>query len=275
MPRPTTIARVRAALVRATAHVETLRRRIAETGIHRTFFLCSTPRTGSTMLGNLLADTGQVGRAGEAFGEPFRRDVVPGLSRGRFDDYLVTESVRRARGTGTLGYKLHWDQVELFLYLLRLRRGLGGATDGEVLAAVFPEPRYVFMTREDSLAQAVSWWKSMTTGKWIDGERPSGEPRFDAAGIESRLRRIEAHNANWRRWFAANRIEPLPVTYERLAADPTGEARRILAFVGVEVPADFAAVPRTSVHSDAVNREWIERYRELERRSGSQAPSTT
>lgn len=274
MPGLTTIARVRAALVRATAHVETLRRRIADTGIRRTFFVCSTPRTGSTMLGNLLADTGLVGRAGEAFGEPFRRDVVPGLSRRRFDDYLVRESAGRARGTGTLGYKLHWNQVELFLYLLRLRRGLGGTTDGEVLAAIFPEPRYVFMTREDSLAQGVSWWKSMTTGKWIDGERPSGEPRFDASGIESRLRRIDAHNAAWRRWFAANRIEPLPMTYERLAADPTAEARRILEFVGVEVPADFAAVPKTSVHADAVNREWIERYRALERTS-SPAASTT
>jgi LPS sulfotransferase NodH len=266
---------VRAAFVRATAHVETLRRRIAEAGISRTFFVCSTPRTGSTMLGNLLAETGLVGRAGEAFGEPFRRDVVPTLSRRRFDDYLVRESALRARGTGTLGYKLHWDQVELFLHLLRLRRGLRGRTDAEVIAAVFPAPRYVFMTREDDLAQAVSWWKSMTTGKWVDGERPSGEPRFDAAGISGRLRQIEAHNEAWRRWFAANRVEPLEVTYEGLVADPTGEARRILEFLGVDLAADFAAVPRTEVQADPVNREWIERYRELESRSGSQAASTT
>lgn len=266
---------MRAALVRATAHVDTLRRRIAETGIRRTFFVCSTPRTGSTMLGNLLAETGLVGRAGEAFGEPFRRDVVPTLSRRGFDDYLVRESGRRARGTDTLGFKLHWDQVEVFLYLLRLRRGLRGLTDGEVIAAVFPEPRHVFMTRDDRLAQAVSWWKSMTTGKWIDGESPRSEPRFDAAGIGGRLRQIDAHDEAWRRWFAANRLEPLPVTYEGLVANPSREARRILEFLGVEVPAGFAAVPRTEVQADPVNREWIERYRELESRSGSQAASTT
>jgi LPS sulfotransferase NodH len=267
--------RVRAVFVRATAHVEMLRRRIAEVGIRRTFFVCSTPRTGSTMLGNLLAETGLVGRAGEAFGEPFRRDVVPALSRRGFDDYLVRESARRARGTSTLGFKLHWDQVEVFLYLLRLRRGLRGATDGDVIAAVFPEPRYVFMTRGDRLAQAVSWWKSMTTGKWIDGESPQGEPRFDAAGIAGRLRQIDAHDEAWRRWFAANRIEPLAVTYEALVADPSGEARRILDFVGIDVPEGFAAVPRTEVQADPVNREWIERYRELESRSGSQPASTT
>ena len=219
------------------------------------------------MLGNLLAETGLVGRAGEAFGEPFRRDVVPTLSRRGFDDYLVRESARRARGTSTLGYKLHRDQVEVFLYLLRLRRGLRGASDGEVVAAVFPRPRYVFMTRDDRLAQAVSWWKSMTTGQWIDGESPQGEARFDAAGIAGRLRQIDAHNQAWCDWFAGNRIEPLAVTYEALVADPTGEARRILEFVGVDVPAGFEAVPRTKVQADPVNREWIERYRELETQS--------
>jgi LPS sulfotransferase NodH len=227
------------------------------------------------MLGNLLAETGLVGRAGETFGEPFRRDVVPTLSRRAFDDYLVRESARRARGTTTLGFKLHWDQVELFLYLLRLRRGLGSATDAGVITAVFPSPHYVFMTREDTLAQAVSWWKSITTGKWVDGQPAKGEPRFDADGIAGRVRQIEAHTQAWQRWFDANGIEPLAVTYERLAADPTREARRVLEFVGVEVPADFTVVPRTEVHANAVNSEWIERYRELESRSGSQPASTT
>jgi LPS sulfotransferase NodH len=269
------LAPVRASLVRLISHVSTLRGRIEAAGIERTFFVCSTPRTGSTMLGNLLADSGLVGRAGEAFGEPFRRDVVPTLSRRDFDDYLVRESDRRARGTGTLGYKLHWDQVEVFLYLLRLRRGLGGATDAEVVAAVFPEPRYVFMTREDSLAQAVSWWKSITTGKWIDGETASGEPTFDADGIGERLRQIEAHNQAWQHWFEANRVEPLRLTYEQLVSDPAREARRILEFVGVDVPAGFAIAPRTEVQADALNRQWIKRYRELESRSGSQAASTT
>ena len=128
---------MRAALVRLTGHVSTLRRRIEAAGVERSFFICSTPRTGSTMLGNLLGETGLVGRAGEYFGEPFRRDVVPGLTRRGFDDYLVG-CTRHARGTGALGIKLQWDQVEVFLHLLRLRRGLGEATDAEVLAAVFP-----------------------------------------------------------------------------------------------------------------------------------------
>jgi LPS sulfotransferase NodH len=251
-----------ASLVRLAAHVSALRGRLEAAGIRRTFFICSTPRTGSTMLGNLLADTGLVGRAGEYFGEFFRRDVVPGLSRAGFDDYLVG-CTQHARGTGTFGIKLHWDQVEVFLHLLRLRRGLRGASDRRVIEAVFPAPRFVWITREDTLAQGVSWWKAITSGRWTDGRAVTGEAAFDADGIAGRVRRIDEHTEAWRRWFEANGIEPLRLTYEELAADPTGAARRVLAFIGVEVPAGFAVTPGTEQQADAVNEDWIRRYRRL------------
>jgi LPS sulfotransferase NodH len=124
------------------------------------------------------------------------------------------------------------------------------------------------MTREDRLAQAVSWWKAMTTGKWTDGRPVTGEPRFDADGIVARLRRIEEHTEAWRGWFAANGVEPLPVTYERLAADPSAEARRVLAFLGVEVPPDLQIAAVTERQADAVNEDWIRRYRESGTHSG-------
>jgi LPS sulfotransferase NodH len=252
---------MRAALVRLSGHVSKLRGRIESEGIERSFFICSTPRTGSTMLGNLLGETGLVGRAGEYFGEPFRREVVPGLTRRGFDDYLVG-CTRHARGTGALGIKLQSDQVEVFLHLLRLRRGLGGATDAEAIAAVLPDPRYLFVTREDTLAQAVSWWRAMTSGKWVDGRPVTGDAVFDADGIATRVKRIGEQNEAWRRWFAANDLEPLPVTYEQLAGDPAGEVRRALAFLDVDAPADLAVEHVTDRQADALNDDWIRRYRE-------------
>src|SRR5215831_920271 len=252
---------MRAALLRSTTHVTKLRNRIESAGIERTFFLCSSPRTGSTMLGNLLAETRLVGRAGEVFGEVFYRDVVPGLSRRQFDEYLVVQSARRARETPTLGIKLHWYQVESFLYHLRLRRGLTSANDREVVEAVFPTPTFVWMTREDTIAQAVSWWKAMSTGRWTGTQAARAGAEYDEDGITGRLRRIEADDRSWRRWFGANEIEPLHVVYEELAADPTGEVRRVLEHIGVDVPPELVVVPRTERQADAVNAEWIERYR--------------
>jgi LPS sulfotransferase NodH len=253
---------VRASLVRLAQHVSTLRRRIAEAGIERTFFACSTPRTGSTMLGDLLAGTGLVGHADEYFGEVFRQEIVPGLTRRGFDDYLVG-CTQHARGTGTFGVKLHWDQLEVFLYLLRLRRGVRGLTDLQVIQAVFPAPRFVWLTREDVLAQAVSWWKSITSGKWTDGQAVIGEPSFDFDRVAGRVRRIEEQTQAWRGWLERNAVDPLQLTYEELAADPTSAARRVLEFVGVDIPADLVVEPSTVQQADALNEDWIRRYREL------------
>jgi LPS sulfotransferase NodH len=252
---------LRTRIVSLGSHVSELRRRLEAAGVERTFFVCSTPRTGSTMLGNTLAETGLVGRAGEYFGEAFRRKIVPGLTRRGFDDYLVA-CARHARGTGTLGVKLHWDQVDVFVHLLRLRRGLRGATDADVIDAVFPAPRHVWLTREDTLAQAVSWWRSMGSGKWTDGRAVTGEPVFDTDGIAGRERRIEEHTEAWRRWFEQNGIEPLALTYEQLAADPTATIRETLAFLGVAAPPDLTIEPTTERQADELNEDWIRRYRE-------------
>jgi LPS sulfotransferase NodH len=254
--------RLRTRIVRFQQHASMLQGRIRAAGIERSFFLCSTPRTGSTMLGNMLAETGLVGRAGEYFGETFRRDAAWGIGRAGFDGYLVG-CLGHARGSGTFGLKLHWDQVEGFLHHLRLRRGLGRLSDAQVIAAIFPRPSYLFLTREDALAQAVSWWKAMTSGKWTDGRPVTGQAAFDFAGIDDRLRQVEVHTERWRRWFAANDVRPLELSYERVAADPTAAVREALAHVGVAVPAGLAIEPQTERQSDEVNEEWIRRYREL------------
>src|SRR4029079_2546776 len=133
----------------------------------------------------------------------------------------------RARETPTLGIKLHWYQVESFLYHLRLRRGLTDANEREVIEDVFPSPTFVWMTREDTVAQAVSWWKAMSTGRWVGAQAARAEAEYDEDGIRGRLQRIESDTPSWLRWFDANEVEPLHVVYEELAAEPTGEVRRV------------------------------------------------
>jgi LPS sulfotransferase NodH len=64
----------------------------------------------------------------------------------------------------------------------------------------------------------------------------------------------------WKEWFAANGIEPLPISYEELVDEPAGVARRALRFIGVPVPDDLVVEARTRRQGDEVNEEWIRRY---------------
>jgi LPS sulfotransferase NodH len=60
-----------------------------------------------------------------------------------------------------------------------------------------------------------------------------------------------------------NGIEPLATAYEELSADTIGTTRRVLAFLGVELPRDVKITSRTVKQADEVNDEWIARYRTI------------
>lgn len=210
------------------------------------------------MLADLLAASGAVGMAAEHFNP----HIVPRGSRVRVGDYLV-ECTRKACRTGAFGTKLHWDQHGPFLNLLRGLRGSEGLSDRELVEAVLPEPRYLWIRREDVVAQAVSWWRAKTTRVWLDDDRPLADPTFDFEAIDQRVRMAREQNAGWRQWFEENGIEACSVLYEELVADPGAVARRALAFLGVDVAGDLTAPPRTRRQADGLNEEWICRYREL------------
>lgn len=225
-------------------------------GIERSFLVCATPRSGSNMLARMLADTGLVGLAGERF----NHSELPGWARRRPVRYLE-ECAADARGTGVFGLKLHWDQVERFLALLRSLRG-SPPGDREVIEAVVPQPRYVHLRREDPVAQGVSWWKARTSGAWIGGRGAPREPVFDFDGIDERVQRVQEHDLEWSRWFDTNGIDALELTYERLVADPAAVVGRTFEHLGVDAPVGLVVEPRTARQADEVNEDWIRRYRE-------------
>ena len=53
---------------------------------------------------------------------------------------------------------------------------------------------------------------------------------------------------------------PYEVTYEELAADPTGTAHRVLDHLGLEVPPDRQVVVGHHRQADQLNAEWITKF---------------
>lgn len=239
--------------------VADLRRRLEDAGITGSFFVCTTPRTGSTMLVYALAESRLVGLAAEHF-NPL---TVPRESDRRIGDHFL-DCTGKAGGTGIFGMKLHWSHLEPLLGRLRRLRGTRGLSDAGLLEAVLPEPRYIALSREDKLAQAVSWWRAKVSRVWLDDDEQVAEPEFEFDAIDERLRIAREHDQAWQRWFDANGITPHRITYEQLVVDPAGVARGALAYLGVQARADFAPSPWTRRQADSLNDEWMRRYRELE-----------
>jgi LPS sulfotransferase NodH len=142
------------------------------------------------------------------------------------------------------------------------------ATDAGRIAAAFGTPIYLFVSRRDKVAQAISRIKAEQSGLWhraADGSvREQGgayrPPEYNRATIEASIAETTAHEAEWHNWFAGQGIAPLELAYEDLSADPIGSIRTVLTALGRNASAADQIVPRTSKLADAQSREWAERY---------------
>lgn len=242
------------------------------------YFVCATPRTGSSLLLGLLGSTGVAGRPQAYFRAADEstwadRWGLPRGPRGDFDYADYVSAARRAgRGAnGTFGAKLMWGTLdELVGKLGAVHPDLAG-DDVALLGRFFGRTRFVYLRRDDVLAQAVSWLRAEQTDVWylgghgeISGSRAGGTARptrFDADGINRLLRTAREHHAAWQNWFASVGVRPYAVCYEDLVADMAGTTRRILDFLGLRPPHGHTVTARHHRQADALNDAWMARYR--------------
>jgi LPS sulfotransferase NodH len=235
------------------------------TGPRRSVFICGIQRSGTWLLAHLLQSTGVVGRPGEFFSPDDARRFREDWRASRFEDYLARVFEVGTSPNGVFAAKLMWNYFEEFMFeIRRLVKGYE-RPDLEVISSVFPAPRFVFICREDVLAQAVSWSKAAQTGQYAAHQGKTGEAVFDFDHIEGLRELVLVQNGAWRRWFDAHEIEPFEVTYEELCADQVGVTMRTLSFLDLEPLRDatIASPLELRKQADAVNAEWISRYQEM------------
>jgi trehalose 2-sulfotransferase len=244
-----------------------------------TFLVCATPRSGSTLLCKSLSKTGRAGRPEEYFeclahsGRPREPreyfegvqdasllELLPETEASSPDTEPVEAKVRRQfeRSTtdnGVFGTKLMWGHLEDLA--LRLEQPVDAMPAD--LSRLFREPRYVFVTRADKVAQAVSLWKAVQTRSWNADTSQRAEPVYHEAGIHHLVRQLEEQDDAWRVWFASHGLEPFTVEYERLDRDHHAEVAAVLEQLDLgHVPAPD---PPTRRQADERSDRWAQRYR--------------
>jgi trehalose 2-sulfotransferase len=230
-------------------------------------FVCGVPRSGTSFLAHLLASTGVAGHPSEWFW----RDDFERNSRAwgvtSWDEYLDRALERATTPNGALGAKVMWGHLGELLFRLRMRTRSYEAADLAVLEAVFPSPRFVWIIREDKVAQAVSWAKAIQSGSWAAHQPVTGEVEFDFEQVDWLHHEVRIHDGSWRRWFEGHGVEPFHLTYEELCAEGEGTILRVLAWLGLEPLPGAAIGPGSELRkqADDVDAEWAARYRALVR----------
>jgi LPS sulfotransferase NodH len=140
----------------------------------RSLFICTTPRSGTTLLAALLASTGRVGLVREDFSRANEPDWAA-------SDYgaFVAHTVRRTSRGGVFGAKPLQGQLRDFLARLRSVPQWTELPDLDLLRTVIPQPSFVWIRPRDVFAQAVSLLKAEQTGQWIARYRAMADGRTD------------------------------------------------------------------------------------------------
>jgi trehalose 2-sulfotransferase len=229
----------------------------------RTLLIAMLPRTGSTALCSLLEATGVLGIPREYLNP--RGPLKPWARRLRASDlgeYL--EALRREQSTtnGVFALKTLYHDLEPLLERAPVAELLGTAT-------------FVYLTREDLVAQAISNYIAESSGVWH--REPSGElfrsrgggdpdPPYDEAKILAERDALVRQQADWKRFFTERSIEPLRITYEDFVADANATVAAIAEHVGVEWAGELSLEgAATAKLADDRSEHWAERLREAGR----------
>ena len=246
------------------------------------YMLCASPRSGSTLLCDLLTQTGIAGRP-QSF---FKPDAIPGLAREwglaggmQVWDTSYVDAVREhgTAGTGCFGMRIMWSDMAAFLGRLRLLYP-GDDSDVDRVRNVLGVERFVHLSRGDRLAEAVSLVLARQTGLWhrhADGSErersaPAARPHYDHDEIDAALSLLDAEAVGWSAWFDASEVVPLAISYEELAANAGTALASVIEHIGGRVATPIET--RTAKLATALNAEWSARFRRESQSIGREMP---
>jgi len=195
------------------------------------YIICSTPRSGSTLLSDYLLASGMAGAPYDyfneshlaAFSERFGRPVADlGTFMAQIEEF-------RTSAQGVFGMKAHYRQTAALLrtpdLMTQFLRRFG---------------KIIRIIRRDKVAQAVSAYKALESGFWTHRHEELSEtvppaPAYNAARIAECLSQGFSEEQGW---LAALRLagqDAITVAYEDLVSDPDRTLAAVFSYL--EIPA--------------------------------------
>ena len=216
------------------------------------YLLCATPRSGSGYLCELLSATKVAGYPAEYIG-----------------DYKPTDMETWYEVENTLSYNgvFGWKTMLWSLSHLDELCQHEHCTIAELLRHLYGTDRFIYLTRRDKVAQAVSFLRYQREGRAssLDAPSPLTEYCYSDAWLDFMITTLGVIESQWERLFTQIGCEPLRIAYEEFDAEDEREGLvlRILAHLGVGKPSPLFSVPlqRRRIR-DNLNAVWHARFME-------------
>lgn len=248
---------------------------------YESFVICTTPRSGSTLLCKMLAETGVTGYPDSHFHTP---SVARWLETFALEDQKFASKkealhaifdaarVRGTAGTSIFGLRMQRGSFDYFIQQTSVLLP-EIQSDVERIEAIFGPTLFIYLTRPNKLDQAISRVKAEQTGLWhlaangteLERQSPPQEIRYDEAAISHHLNDLTKMDDAWRAWFKRNGLNPLVISYDVLSGDPQNVLGTIMRALELEnnMPQNFQAP--TAKLADHTSEIWANRYKNATR----------
>lgn len=219
----------------------------------RSFVVCTSVRSGSTLLGEAMYAVGGMGCPLEYFHVGFQPRLEARWQTHDPGEYRRQLFRHRTDPTGSFGLKLFWRDL-----IVLCEQRYPGTTDGRdilmpasvapqggyamawrVLQELVPNPRFILLARHDKGRQAVSAFTAMRTGRWRDmggTSTDASSPGYDYDVILRTFQHGIHTHRSWVELFAHAGVRPVEIFYEDLARDLPGTVGRMLDALPHAVP---------------------------------------
>ena len=230
-----------------------------------------SPRVGSTLLCQLLEDTGIAGKPGEHVTLHGQNSLSERYGTQDYDE-LIKKVWRVGMGkNGVFGVKLshHAYYSEQIMRDLAIRKGIEMPENPEeIWRDFFPDSMNIFLTRLNKIDQVVSWWKAIKDNEWHlydkkKREIPDAfyEDKYNLDALKFLLSEITLREAATVDHLQKNKLDFITISYEDLIADPGKVLNEILYYLGLTM--DPVKTPVFKFHKTANlhSLKWVERLR--------------
>ncbi|MEM5498168.1 Stf0 family sulfotransferase [Paraglaciecola mesophila] len=221
---------------------------VKTTQVKQLLVILSTQRSGSTYLCDLLRQE-NICNAHEYF-QPYQYLQYLAFRWQCIEDGFINKSKyvaqlikHRVSDKGILGINLHGSHLDEF-------EAFKGNFDDSV------DVRYVFLKRNDEIAQAVSYDIADQTGKWSSFFSSLNKPKYNFWLILEKLERIKAQNALILAFLNKSKSKYTLLTYEELVSNNDIVINDLVIPIAKD---DSKTIKKQSTN---INDEWIKRFSE-------------
>lgn len=183
--------------------------------ITRSIIICFLNRSGSNFLAECLQQSGGIGPFGEFFNHPNLVSLCKEKDIDTLSDYVfyINSLMKKDNVFCT---KLGWAQL---YFLIKIG----------VIPKIIKNPKFIFITRNDLLGQAISFSIASQTKKWSSEHKAEKQHvEYSENDILNGIIGSSFGNARFEQLFSLYRIKPISVRYEGLSNNPEKVIMRVL-----------------------------------------------